>query len=736
MARAHGSIVVTPRRIRAEDLARCDREPIHLCGAIQPHGVLLVLREPDLEVVQVSTNLEDILGARPRDVLGHPLHQVVGDAASSRIAGALSEQRAPGRVVVEIGRRTFDAAVHRNGGATILELEPASSAEERDVVLGRAITRFQATRSLPDLLEIVVDQVLELTGFDRVLVYRFDEDDHGEVVAERRTSELESYMGLHFPASDIPRQARRLYRLNPSRFIADAAREPAPLVPVSHPDTDQTTDLSLAFLRSVSPVHVEYMGNMNVRTSLSVSVVCDGRLWGLLTCASRKPRCVPRWMRDVCETIGEFLALQISVYDESERCRGVNDLAVLARPLVDAMERARGEVLGAAITRPQELLGLTNAGGVAVFDEGHCRTAGVVPAPEHLEALAAWLDEHQSEELFGTHELSRSYPPAADYEERASGILTFSLPKSTRARVLWFRPEIRQTVRWGGDPRKPIEQAPGERLHPRTSFSAWTQLVRGRALAWREAEVEMARWLRRAALELDLRRAVDLARGAVQARDDLIAVVSHDLRNPLGVIALQAELMRASLEGSMDEAGLKRGIRRVEAAVERMRSLSQDLLELARLEDDQLAVSPDEHDVRRLVEDSLVLLQPLANARKVEITARVPSLRVRADRERVLRVLSNLLDNAIGFSPAHGEIVVGARKTGDRIELCVRDRGPGIAEEHRPRVFDRFWHARAHGGTGLGLYIARRIVEAHGGRIWVESELGEGSTFRFTLPAA
>jgi two-component system, chemotaxis family, sensor kinase Cph1 len=728
---------VTHGRIEAEDLARCDREPIHLSGAIQPHGVLLVLREPDLEVVQVSASIETILGAHPQDVLGHPLNRIVGDAASSRIAGALSEPSArPCRLVVEIGRRTFDAAIHRNRGATILELEPANSAEQRDVVLGQAITRFQKSRSLPELLEIVVDQVLELTGFDRVLVYRFDEDDHGEVVAERRTTELESYLGLHFPASDIPRQARRLYRLNPSRFIADAARESVPLVPVSHPDTGQPTDLSFAFLRSVSPVHVEYMHNMNVRTSLSVSVVCDGRLWGLLNCASRKPRSVPPWMRDVCETIGEFLALQISVYDESERCRGVNGLAVLARPLVDAMHRARGEVLAALITRPQELLGLTNAEGAAVFDEGQCRTAGKVPAPEQLEALVTWLDERQSEELFGTRELSRSYPPAADYEERASGILTFSLPKSTRARVLWFRPEVGQTVRWGGDPRKPVELAPGERLRPRASFSAWTQRVRGRALAWREAEIEMARWLRRTALELDLRRAVELARRAVQARDDLIAVISHDLRNPLGVIQLQTEVMRTSIDGSGERAGLRRGIRRIEVAVERMRNLSHDLLDFAKIEDDQFAVSPDEQDMRRLVEDSLVLLQPLANARKVEIASRVPSLRVRADRERILRVLSNLLDNAIGFSPAHGEIVVSARKTGDWIELSIRDRGPGIAEEHRSRVFDRFWHARARGGTGLGLYIALRIVEAHGGRIWVESELGEGSTFRFTLPAA
>lgn len=728
-------------RVDATDLELCDREPIHIPGSIQPHGVLLVVREPTLEVVQVSASVEDILGASPESVLTRPLGRLLGDPAAARIRHTLSKGVEDARhAVVEVGARGFDAVVHRHLAATIVELEPAGDEYENEVVLGRAITRFQTSTAPEELLNLAIEEVRSLTGFDRVLIYRFDDDGHGEVVAETRVPELEPYLGLHFPASDIPRQARLLYKSNRSRFIADADARSSPMIPSARPDTGEPLDLSFARLRSVSPVHCEYMRNMGVRTSMSVSLLCDGKLWGLLSCGHRTVHPLPYGMQKVCETIGAFLSLQLSAYQEVERCRGIRAVSGLIGPLISAMRSGADEVIAGLLDHPHELLSVVNATGAAVLVEDTCRAVGDVPRPEEIDALVEWLERTEPHEVFFTRTLSRAHPPARAYEDRASGVLSFSLPKSTRARVLWFRPEAKTTVRWGGDPRKPLEREDARGLHPRRSFEEWKQVVCGHGHRWHEVDIEVARSLRRAAIEIDLSRQVERARRAVRARDELIGVVSHDLRNPINVIQMQAALMSEALQSAPRELtrGLVRGVQRIETATDRMRNLSRDLLDLAKIEDSRFSVEPQIHDTRALVDTSLGLLEPLARARKITISKRVPSLRVLADEERVLRVLSNLTENAIAFTPPHGEIEVSARLVGGWVELSVRDNGKGIPEEHRPHLFDPYWHARSRRGegTGLGLYIARGIVEAHGGRIWVESEVGKGSTFRFTLPAA
>ena len=725
----------------AIDLGQCDREPIHVPGSIQSHGVLFAVREPELHVTQVSTSVQTILGMSPDEVLGRPLAQILGGSATSRIEAGLANRREePRHAVLEREGRSFDGWVHRYRGATIVELEPERDGVHGDVVLGHAITRFQASTALDHLLESAVEEVRALTGFDRVVIYRFDDDGHGEVVAERRSDQVDPYLGLHFPASDIPAQARRLYRMNRFRFIADAREHPSLVVPQTRPDTGEALDLSFALLRSVSPVHREYMRNMGVRTSMSMSLMCDNQLWGLLSCGHRTPHSMSHELQQVCRTIGAFLSLQLSAYQELERCTGIHELSRVAESLVSTMRSSSRDVLDALLDRPDGLLQLVNAAGVVVLDGSAYRSAGQVPSPPQVEALVEWLEQEARGEVFETYALSRLHPPASAYADRGSGLLTFGLPKDTRARVLWFRPEIRQTVRWGGDPRKPVDGRAKGRLRPRTSFEQWEQEVCGEALRWRDAEVYVAKDLRRAAMEIDLSRQVARAGRAVRARNELIGVVSHDLRNPLSVIRMQAGLLRRAAEatGGTRPEDLRRAAERISFAAERMSSLSRDLLDLAKIEDNRFAVEPAPQDAAALVQEFVALLEPVAREHEITITERVPPLRVLADKDRLLRVLANLVENAISFSPPQGEIEIAASRRNGWVELSVADHGGGIPEAHRGHIFDPYWHARARvgEGTGLGLYIAKGIVEAHGGSIRVESEVGEGSVFRFTLPAA
>jgi light-regulated signal transduction histidine kinase (bacteriophytochrome) len=578
-------------------------------------------------------------------------------------------------------------------------------------------------------------------------MYRFDEDDHGSVIAESRDPHYEPYLGLHYPASDVPRQARELYKRNWLRLIPDAAYEPAPIVPPVRGDTRAPVDLTFAVLRSVSPVHREYLANMGVRASMSISIVVGDRLWGLISCGNHSAaRFVGHHVRAACETVGRLVSLQVPAIEERERAALRSARATFRDALADAMRTARedDDLLESLLGRPAELLALVDATGAAVLGAGSPRTSGRVPDDAVLGELAEWLETNAPAPTFATSSLSRAFPGAAPAAAVASGALTLRVPGaapgSPARRVVWFRPELVETVFWGGDPRKPAQADGDAELHPRRSFEKWKEEVRSCAERWSQADIDAVEELRRTAVEIDLVRQLDRARKAVRVRDDLVAVVSHDLRNPLSVIQMQtALLLRATVDREDEPTRRLRGsVERIQRSVDRMNSLITDLLDLARIEVGRFELQTRPEDVQELVDEALVIVRPLAEAKRVVIMEdAVASAPVDADRERVFQVISNLVGNAIKFTPEGGKISLSAEQRDREVFVSVSDSGPGIAEDMRKRVFERFWQAPAAArasGTGLGLYIAKGIVEAHGGRIWVDRAPDGGARFTFTLP--
>ena len=309
----------------AVDLTNCDREPIHIPGAIQPHGALLALDPADLTLLQVSDNLGALLGVSPTDALGRPLGSLLGDTAAERLRQALtlpdiSAANPLALTVPAAGHdRAFHGVLHRSGGLAVLELEPAPDAPEATGAffgfyhrVKGAMGRMQRADSLLNLCQIAVEEVRRLTGFDRVMVYRFDADWNGRVLAEEKRATMPSYLDLHFPASDIPAQARELYRRNWLRFVVDANDRPAALVPPDNPLTGRPLDLSFSVLRSVSPIHLEYLRNMGVQASMSVSILKDDQLWGLIACHHAEARSVPYETRTACEFLGQMLSSQLA----------------------------------------------------------------------------------------------------------------------------------------------------------------------------------------------------------------------------------------------------------------------------------------------------------------------------------------------------------------------------------------------------------------------------------------
>jgi light-regulated signal transduction histidine kinase (bacteriophytochrome) len=643
---------------------------------------------------------------------------------------------------VTIGGHAFDASVHRHQGAAIVELEPVlDGASDRTDVLRRTLASIAAARGLRELVDTAAQRVRELTAFDRVMVYRFDESDHGEVIAEAKAPEFEPYLGLHYPASDIPRQARQLYLENWIRVIPDARYVPAPLLPALRPDTGAPLDLTYSVLRSVSPVHLEYLANMGVRASMSVSLVVHGRLWGLVSCVNHGgPRSMGARLRTACELVGRLLSMQLAALADREIASRRALREPILSKLADAM-RGSEEVLGGLFEHERELLELTEAAGVATLAGGQVRVAGEAAPAEAIEAIAAWAEaKGNSGDVLATHALASEVPRAEAWKALASGVLTFSLPGRPPRRLFWFRPEAVATVDWGGDPKKAVDTTTG-RLHPRRSFDLWREEVHLQSVPWSESAREAAADLRRRAVEIDLEKQVAREQKAIQLRDDLIAVVSHDLRTPLSVINVETALMK---ERARDDQGarlerLYASIERIHRSTSRMSGLIHDLLDLAKIEAGRFQITLRREPVEEMVEEASMLLRPLAEAKQIVLERQFTApATVMADRDRIFQVVSNLIGNAIKFTPAGGRVLLQGSVEGAFAVVSVSDTGPGVPPDQMQHVFNRYWQAqnRQREGTGLGLYIAKGIVEVHGGRIWVEARPEGGATFKFTLPLA
>ena len=495
------------------DLDNCAREPIHIPGSVQPRGVLVVAQEPDLTIAQVSANVADLFERAPEDLLGRGIAELVGvqqAAAISRTAAGFGDlrERNPLEMVIPVGERevAFDAILHReSGGQLLVELELATgprpfSFPNTYLAVRGSIAELNRASSLTELYDITARAVRELTGFDRVMVYRYDADYNGEVVAEAKRADLNPFLGLHYPASDIPAQARALYEKNWIRIIDDIDYTPAPLVPLANPTTGRPTDLTHSTLRSVSPIHIEYLKNMGVGASMSISLLRDGRLWGLIACHHYSgPHLPPYGVRTAAEFLGSTLSLRLvdRVEDDELRTRLAGQ-AVLAK-IVAAMQN-QSEHLRSALLGAPDVVDLVPADGVVMNVDGELVTAGRVPEAGVIRELVSWL---RSQELaqFDTDCVRESIGLDVD-PAVASGLMAVLLPDDHY--LIWLRGELQRTVDWGGDPTNKaiaVQEGDSVRLSPRKSFDRWREVVRLRSAPWLETERANATALRLSIVE-------------------------------------------------------------------------------------------------------------------------------------------------------------------------------------------------------------------------------------------
>ncbi|MFI1191034.1 ATP-binding protein [Streptomyces californicus] len=833
---------LTPRAVAAEagvsqefDLSQCVREPIHLLGGVQSYGALVAARLDDAVVDTVSRNAAEVLGRAAGDLLGRPLTELIGDEqwALARESASVVEDAvdpaAPGPdggadggvdggggggqdgpassgvlpLTLEGGSeagaeaggvgdpRSYDVTVHRNGGLLILEFEPRATGgpfvfQNFYPKVRRALQKLQGASDVTECCAAAVREVQALTGYDRVVAYRFDgRDGPGQVIAEARDEGREPWLGLWFPASDIPPQARRLYARNWIRVIGDVDDRTAGLLPELRQETGQPLDLSASVLRTVSGYHLEYLRNIGVASSMSVSLLHDGELWGLIACHGDEPRRLTPEVRAACEFFGIALSLQLAAVAGREEA---DELARNRRSLATLLARLASPEPDALMRPGSGLAELLGADGAVLLRGTEMLTAGD-RLPDALPGLLAQLArEAPVGEVWSTDRLPEALGlETEEAEEQGVPAGLLFLPFNRDGDLLaWWRHEQPAPREWAADPARPVRTGPGgERLTPRGSAAVYRATVRGRSMPWTPAQRVVAAELWREVSGLLSRQVVALeARNTELSRtnedlDSFAHAAAHDLKEPLRGISNAAAFIVEDAGAVLDATSLRR-LTTVRRLAERMDGLLDSLLHFSRL--GQVGLEREALSVDDVLDDALVVAGGRLAERGVTLVRPAALPRLRADRERLREVLENLLVNAAKYAADEGtgdrrvwiEAVrvpaveaapesehgtgggvtdggAGSRAgtdadAGTVTALVVRDNGIGIPAAQQADVLQLFrrLHRRDErgGGSGVGLAVVKRIVERHGGRLWLESPAaapdpdcggGPGTAVWFTL---
>lgn len=752
---------------RGFDHSACEREPIHIPGAVQPHGALLAVAREGLRVTHASANLDAILG-RPTDaVLGQPLALALGEAASLALGrlGDPAAARPQGVLVPGPEGDALHLHAFATGSSIAIDIEPVARTPDGLSALGAAqavIERFLRAGTASELCTLAAAGLRELAGYDRVMAYRFAADGHGEVIAEAKTEAGDAYLGLHYPAGDIPSQARRLYLEQRVGSVADCTYVPVPLLTDPGLRDAPPLDLTHSALRSVSPMHRQYMRNMGTRASLTIGLAGGASLWGMLVCHHATPRIAPPDLRSVAGLVGTVVSLLLAKLTESETLAGRHERHATLRALIDRLSAPLPlpDVLAGA---EPELLRLVGATGAVVSIGGLVRSIGAVPEASQAERALALMQLAARGQRLAVDDLGQRQPALAPCAALASGALLLPLGQRSDDAILWLRPERRRTLRWGGNP----SDHGADAASPRTSFAAWLETVDGRSAPWTEIDLAVAEDLGHA-IEADLARRNEAA--LIEARtldarlgqpdrhrdlersnaalEEFAYAASHDLKAPLRAIGHLAQWIAEDV-GPAASPDTSENLRLLQARVARLQSLLDGLLTYSRV-GRQAFLAVETIELPGLVADIVATLgvRPGFSVECQDgvgpfLTHRVP-LGV---------VLSNLIGNAIRHHDRdQGRVVVSVRRVegplggavgsavggavGGALEFRVEDDGPGIAPRFHERVFQIFQTLASRDdveASGIGLAVVRRHVEAQGGRIRIESAPpARGTSFVFT----
>jgi light-regulated signal transduction histidine kinase (bacteriophytochrome) len=735
------------------NLANCESEPIHIPGTIQPYGALLAMHYTTLRINFCSANIKSFIDLEAAEILGKELQEIMGIEECTRIKNHVTESRPEQLYTLKYGTKLLSTSFYHQGDMLLMEIERANDADipPPDVFLqSRDFVNFlEKNSSLRDLCNYVATEIARITGYDRVMVYRFDNEFNGEVYAESVNKNVKSFLGLHYPHSDIPPQARALFAQNLLRMIPDVYYKPVPVLTAFDNATNESLDMSLGGLRSVSPIHIEYLKNMDVGASLTVSLIHNKKLWGLIACHHNTPKLVPPSIRLATKLQAHFLTSQIS---NREAVKDYELSLSVNQNLASVLKNIQNHNVDHYINDTQ-LYECINADGIAIVTKDKIYLGGSTPAKQQIEGLIRWLDTKTEADYFSTMRLAGEYPDALAIKDTASGVIFHSLYKESLQGVIWFRGEKKHVISWAGNPNEKAEKE-NDLIMPRKSFTLWKQVVANTSAYWKKAEVDGAIRLSTKiqnniflAFIIGEEKKYRLQTGQLLKVNEELGnfnhVCSHDLQEPIRKILIFSNMLLHDKKGDKEDV-----LRKIHNSALRAVKQINDLLRFASISNysDEITNVNLDKCIETVLKDFELIIAEKNATISYDILGSIQAIP-----SQIEQLLNNLIGNALKFKGEEKLIIsISLRDVSveeiiqettldsqyEYICITIKDNGIGFEQKFAEKIFTIF--SRLHDnskyvGSGIGLAICKKIVSNHNGYIMARSQKGEGASFSIYL---
>lgn len=736
-------------------LTNCEHEPIHIPGSIQPHGFLIGL-DSDWKIDFCTANISLFVDLQHTDILGKNFTAVFGSKQQEQIFDYINEDKIQNVFPLEISLlgKLFQVSIHKSFDIYVLEAEPKFPDREKlaDVYTQtiQFVTQMNNTTSLKDLCALVAEGTRKITGYDRVMIYKFDEQYNGEVFAENCREDLEPFLGLHYPHTDIPAQARELYIKNQLRLIVDIDYKPVPIFTIDDTKDNKNLDLSLSILRSTSPIHVEYLKNMGVGATLTISLIHQDRLWGLIACHHYSKKNISPEIRLAAKLQGQFITSQIDI-------RQSNDENVNARKTSQALEHLTGLELPLSndsletIVHTPQILSICNASGVSIATNDKIYKSGLTPADAYIKTLITKINDKISDKTFATNKLSDYFPDMEECSDFA-GIIYHSLDSANH--IIWYRPETIKEINWGGDPEKAIVKD-NNGLHPRNSFNIWKQIIKNQSNIWKQYEINAATQYSHALHnhlmmimlseeEEKYRTQSEVLKETNSELENINWISTHDLQEPLRKIQMITSKMLTELDVIPLES-IHSSLVRVSKSAGRMRILLEDILKFTRIKNTRDALqNVDLNDILKTTKSEMK--ESIKERNAVIESTNLPE--VHAVGFLMRQLFSNIIQNSLKYASEERSPVIKITASqepelvGNSNKIYCHwvnfsDNGIGFEQQYAEtifKVFTRLHNQDEYTGSGVGLALCKKIMQTVGGTIEAFGKPGKGTDIRIYFP--
>ncbi len=742
-------------------MLNCESEPIHIPGTIQSHGFLLAVTEVNYTVAFCSENCVDFLNKTHIELLGKSLETIFSKADIENIQQQFNKFSTDllRPFIINYNEKTFHVTAHKSDEVIVLEFELFAEAKmdlpDLLIQMKRFVYHTERADNLQTLCQDIADETRNITGYDRVMIYRFDKDYNGEVFAESKNEDLKPFLHLHYPHTDIPSQARELYLRNLIRMKVDVGYTPVPIYTIDGVlKNNNNLDLSMAILRSVSSMHLEYLKNMKVGATFVISLLHHNKLWGLISCHHYSAKHIPYYTRLATHLQGIFLSSQIDVRqtaDEFELAKETGKKIVELQNLI--INNPHTLTQKSTLVKLKELI---NADGVMLHYNGESYTEGNLPGEQAMEDLVIWLTSEKGTHSFNSNQLHLHYDGAIQIANTIAGVVYLPLSDNNKNCIVWTRREVEKNINWAGDPAKAVQKNEENlMLSPRKSFEIWKQSVKFTSEEWKTPELKEAeaisaaiqRQLHLADLQAEEKRYLTLNEKLQKANDELANmnwISTHDLKEPLRKIQVYSSII-LERDGESIPDSVKENVLRMQKSAGKMQVLINDLLTYSKVVNDEKKLDPV--DLNEIVEG--ILMDFKENIEEKNIIIELHNLpTVYGIQFQLRQLFLNLISNSIkfirpGVTPKitiTGENVINEKinyASKNFFKISVKDNGIGFNAAYKEKVFKIFQRLHSQTefiGTGIGLSICKKIAELHGGYIEAQGIEGAGATFSVYLP--